>query len=296
MRGDLSDLDQTIDRMITEDPLASARARYREDYLGPFPADRYASAFVDAVCAILESPSAGARVVRLRGHRGPLRGRDRRRAPDGELDTDQEPDDRDGRTENGARLSGYYKQLLTKRRRLHQASVILALLALVAAILGVPAPVTMVLGIASLAAIFRSVRKILQSPRRWSRLLGESRSTRLLLIGAAALANATLLGQPVTATIVVVLLTCAVVGETHVQKAWSALGLVVRNFPEAKTELREVVPRGALPAASFLVISVALLVVPLSISPWILLAAQRRRVRVVRRPSSAERCNARPGW
>ena len=273
VRGDLSDLDQTIDRMITEDPLASARTRYREDYLGPFPADRYASAFVDAVCAILESPWQAREsydsedTVVLSGVKtGDAAD------PDGELDTGQEPDDRDGRTENGARLSGYYKQLLTKRRRLHQASVILALLALVAAILGVPAPVTMVLGIASLAAIFRSVRKILQSPRRWSRLLGESRSTRLLLISAAAVANATLLGQPVIATIVVVLLTCAVVGETHVQKAWSALGLVVRNFPEAKTELREVVPRGALPAASFLVISVALLVVPLSISPWIPLA------------------------
>ena len=97
------------------------------------------------------------------------------------------------------------------------------------------------------------------------------------------------------ATIVVVLLTCAVVGETHVQKAWSALGLVVRNFPEAETELREVVPRGALPAASFLVISVALLVVPFSISPWILLVSASP-CSGCSSPSSAERCNARPRW
>ena len=69
VRGDLSDLEQTIDSMITDDPLESVRAAYREDYLGPFPADRYASAFVEAARAIAGASSAGARFGRLRGRR-----------------------------------------------------------------------------------------------------------------------------------------------------------------------------------------------------------------------------------
>ena len=190
---------------------------------------------------------------------------------------DEESDDQEGPAGNGARPSDYqtrllrYKRLLTKARRLNQASAILSLLALVSAMLGAPAPVTTVLGLVSLAAILLSVRKTVRSPRRWSRLLGESRSVRLILIGAAALASPTLRGQPVTATIVVVLLTSAVVGEAHIRKARSAPGLIVRNFPEAETKVREIVPRGALPVASFLVIVVALLVAPLRDPPWILL-------------------------
>ena len=83
------------------------------------------------------------------------------------------------------------------------------------------------------------------------------------------MANPILRGQPATATIVIVLLTNAVVGEPHIQRAWSALGLVVRNFPEGETEVREIVPRGALPPASFLAIVVALVAAPFPIPGWI---------------------------
>ena len=266
VRGDLSDLEQTIVSMMTDDPLKTVRATYREDYLGPFPADRYASAFVDAVRALLESPRQDRESYDSEdafvdaGKSGDA---------DDDIDVDQDPDDREGRA--GARPSGYYKRLLTKSRRLNQASAILSLLALATAMLGTPALVTTVLGLVSVAAIIWSIRKTLRTPRRWFRLLGESRATRIIVIGAAVVADASLRGEPVTATLVVLVLTIAVVGEAHIQKAWRALGLVVRNFPEAETQVREIVPRGLLPVASFLVIVVALLVAPLSISASILL-------------------------
>ncbi len=49
VRGDLADLDDRLDQMLGPDPLAPERARIRVDYLGDFPAEGYASAFVDAV-------------------------------------------------------------------------------------------------------------------------------------------------------------------------------------------------------------------------------------------------------
>ena len=49
IRGDLADLDAQLERLLGADPLARQRADIRADYLGDFPADNYAAAFVDAV-------------------------------------------------------------------------------------------------------------------------------------------------------------------------------------------------------------------------------------------------------
>ena len=56
VRGDLADLDDRLDQMLGADPLAPERARIRVDYLGDFPAEGYASAFVDAVRHVTGSP------------------------------------------------------------------------------------------------------------------------------------------------------------------------------------------------------------------------------------------------
>ena len=49
VRADLADLDRQLESMLGPDPLAGQRADIRADYLGDFPPDNYASAFVDAV-------------------------------------------------------------------------------------------------------------------------------------------------------------------------------------------------------------------------------------------------------
>jgi hypothetical protein len=49
VRADLADLDRQLENMLGPDPLAGQRADIRADYLGDFPPDNYAAAFVDAV-------------------------------------------------------------------------------------------------------------------------------------------------------------------------------------------------------------------------------------------------------
>ena len=49
VRGDFADLEAQLDRMLGVDPLAATRTAIRVDYLGDFPADNYAAAFVDSV-------------------------------------------------------------------------------------------------------------------------------------------------------------------------------------------------------------------------------------------------------
>src|SRR5829696_1755806 len=49
IRGDLGNLSRALDDMLGDDPLAAQRAATRVDYLGNFPAESYASAFVEAV-------------------------------------------------------------------------------------------------------------------------------------------------------------------------------------------------------------------------------------------------------
>ncbi|MFE5774743.1 CDP-glycerol glycerophosphotransferase family protein [Brachybacterium sp. NPDC056505] len=45
---DLSNLDEMLDQLLVSDPKADARKQTRVDYLGPFPAENYADAFVSA--------------------------------------------------------------------------------------------------------------------------------------------------------------------------------------------------------------------------------------------------------
>lgn len=59
VRGDLSDLEQTLDQMLGSDPMADQRASIRSDYLGDFPAESYADAFVDAVRDVATRRASG---------------------------------------------------------------------------------------------------------------------------------------------------------------------------------------------------------------------------------------------
>ena len=56
IRADLADLDAQLEKMLGDDPLAGQRADIRADYLGDFPADNYAAAFVDAVHNVSRKP------------------------------------------------------------------------------------------------------------------------------------------------------------------------------------------------------------------------------------------------
>ena len=72
VRGDLADLDERLDQMLGLTRSRRSGRRIRVDYLGDFPAEGYASAFVDAVGHVtgksMEDMSED-REDRGRGHR-----------------------------------------------------------------------------------------------------------------------------------------------------------------------------------------------------------------------------------
>ena len=283
LRGDLAGLEATLACMLTDDPMRPARERSREDYLGAFPADGYATYFVEAVRTVLEAP------------------RQQRESEEGLGDQDQETDDgaedeTDGAAEPaevdeklakaGVAL-GYgtstpaaargawarYVRLLTKPRRFNQVGSLLAIGALVSALLGSPGAIPLVLSLASLAAVGRSVRREVSRRTRWSRLLAASLSTRAVLIVAAAATSATTGRWGWASGGALVLLSLALVGERPVRSAWGSFGLKVVNFPEAGTEVRSRIRRGVLPLASAAAIALSQTVATLGGPPAIALGA-----------------------
>ena len=62
LRGDLTDMEPVLDQMLSGDPMDETRAAIRSDYLGDFPADTYADAFVAAVRDVASDRSSGPEV------------------------------------------------------------------------------------------------------------------------------------------------------------------------------------------------------------------------------------------
>ena len=280
--GDLAGLGLTLATMLGEDPLAEARRDLRVDYLGPFSNEGYASAFVDAVEAVVT--------------RGRLR-----------ADSDDTSDDAlaaasavltdDGSAEDESipvfpstavpalaqartpqRRSRSRKRLQKLRRRLvqprrwSQAAAVLALLAFAAALVATPRPLTVLLGLASLAAVYGSVQASLHRRRRWPRLMGEARGVRVVLLSAAVAATPDERLPTGAALVVLSLLACAVVGEAPVRRAWGRLGLQVSNFPAMRTQVDEGVPRGLLPLAGSAALVLLLLAILVPMPTWLLVA------------------------
>lgn len=55
LRRDMANVDDVLDRLLGDDPLAPERWATRRRYLGDFPAESYADAFLDAARRELES-------------------------------------------------------------------------------------------------------------------------------------------------------------------------------------------------------------------------------------------------
>lgn len=56
LRSDLTNLDQVLDLLLTDDPLADLRGELRSEYLGDFPAESYADGFLAAARQFLQDP------------------------------------------------------------------------------------------------------------------------------------------------------------------------------------------------------------------------------------------------
>ena len=285
IRADLEDLDVQLEKMLGDDPLGGERAHIRADYLGDFPADNYAAAFVDAVRHVSRKSMEDME--------------DDQSEDTGAEQGSREEHDRSPEDESAGALPGRswsrYAQLGT-RIGLDLAGTAIALLALAVALAQGPAWLTSLLAALSVWAAFQSVSSAIVAPSRWSQLLTEGDATRAVLVVALAVTAhyAGQLSWPVVTACAMLLL--AIVVERSIRAAW-ANALLGRNLPGAFREITDLIPRGLLPILDAAMIIIGFLLILAGAAPLILLilvglaflAAVEVTVRAVRRENEYER-------
>ena len=260
IRGDLADLDAQMEKLLGEDPLARQRADIRADYLGDFPADNYAAAFVAAVHNV-----------------------SRKSMEDMEDDQDDAAAEQAGRDEDdgsaeedagaGAlpgRSWSKYAQIAA-RAGLDLGGTAIALLALAVALAGGPGWLITLLAALSLWAAFQSVSSSVIARDRWPRLLTEGDATRTVLLVTLAVTahHAGQLSWPGIAACGMLLI--ATVVERTIRAAWGTAPLG-RDVPDAVREVDDVIPRGLLPIMAALVIITGFLLILVDAPPVIFLS------------------------
>ena len=285
VRADLADLDVQLEKMLGADPMAQQRADIRADYLGDFPADTYASAFVDAVHHV---------------SRKSLEDMEDDQAEDvGVEQGGREEDDRPADDDDGGALPGRswskYAQLVA-RLGLDLAGTAIALVALAVALAEGPVWLITVLAAVSVWAAFQSVSRTVLTPDRWSRLLTEGDATRAVLVVTLAVTahNAGQLSGAVTAACGMLLMAIAV--ERRIKTAWTN-ALLGRNLPGKIREISDLIPRGLLPITVAVVIIISFLlilvgapsVILLTVVGLVFIAAVEITIRAVRRQNETER-------
>ena len=285
IRADLEDLDVQLEKMLGGDPLGRERAHIRADYLGDFPADNYAAAFVDAVTHVSRKSMEDME--------------DDQSEDTGAEQGSPEEHDRSPEDEGAGALPGRswsrYAQLGT-RIGLDLAGTAIALLALAVALAQGPTWLTSLLAALSVWAAFQSASSAIVSPSRWSQLLTEGDATRAVLVVALAVTahSAGQLSWPVVTACAMLLL--AIVVERRIKAAWSN-ALLGRNLPGAFREITDLIPRGSLPILDAALIIIGFLLILAGAAPLILLilvglaflAAVEVTVRAVRRENEYER-------
>jgi CDP-glycerol glycerophosphotransferase (TagB/SpsB family) len=260
IRGDLSDLDVQLEKMLGADPLAGRRADVRADYLGNFPVDSYAATFVDAVHNV-------SRKIR-EDIDDDESGEPSAEKQDPDVDDRIDEEDATAITQPVSRWSRY-GQILA-RVGLDLAGTAIALLAMAVALVGGSSALITLLAALSVWAAFQSVSSTAITPSSWSRLLTEGDATRAVLVLTLAVSadNADLLSWPSAAACGMLLV--AIVVERRIRLAWSN-ALLGRNLPGALHETSDLIPRGLMPLIEGLVIIIGFVLVWIGASPMILL-------------------------
>jgi CDP-glycerol glycerophosphotransferase (TagB/SpsB family) len=262
VRGDLADLDAQLEKLLGDDPLAGQRADVRADYLGDFPADNYAAAFVDAVHNVSRKSMEDMQDDQTDDAAAEQAGRD-------EDDKSAEDEDAGAGALPGRSWSRYAQ--LAARAGLDLGGTAIALLALAVALAGGPGWLITLLAALSVWAAFQSASSTVIAPDRWPRLLTEGDATRAVLLVTLAVAadNAGQLSWPFVAACGMLLI--ATVVERRIRAAWATAPLG-RDLPDGLRELDDVIPRGVLPIVAALVIIIGFLLILGDAPPVILLA------------------------
>ncbi len=284
VRADLADLDVQLEKMLGADPMAQQRADIRTDYLGDFPADTYASAFVDAVHHVSRKSLEDMEDDQAEDVGGEQGGRE---------EDDRPADDDDGALPG--RSWSKYAQLVA-RIGLDLAGTAIALVAFAVALAVGPAWLTTVLAAVSVWAAFQSVSRTVLMPDRWARLLTEGDATRAVLVVTLAVTarNSGQLSSAVAVSCGMLLIAIAV--ERRIKTAWTN-ALLGRNLPGKIRDISDLIPRGLLPITVAVVIIVGFLlilvgapsVILLTVVGLVFIAAAEITIRAVRRQNETER-------
>ena len=247
VHGDLTDLNPQLDLLLGPDPLATQRTATRVDYLGDFPAQGYADAFIDAVRTVSTKTTEDFEDEGDGGDADEPEGTDAPPAPGGRRDWSR------------------YTQLAVGVG-LDLAGTALALGSFAVALAS--GPVWLVAGLALLAVLstVASEPDRVRQPSRWHQLLSHGDATRAVLAFALIVA-AHRVGDPdwpYLAAAAALLIGAAV--ERRIRSAWGA-GLLARNLPRALAETTELIPRGVLPLLAELTAILALIVLGLNLPP-----------------------------
>ena len=245
IRGDLSNLGSALDDLLGDDPLAAQREATRVDYLGDFPPDSYASAFVEAVRSI---PSKVAAVE------------------EDEEAVDEEPPEDDRAPKPGA-LRRY--QPLVMSIGLDLLGTAMAAIALACALFAGPKPLTAAVVTVSILASLQSVGPDVRSLVGWERLVGRFTATRALLLSTIAVMASGTAGVSIWIAAAGVVLAIGLSVEPHVAEAWGGLDLEVSGLPGINAAVKEPMSRGLVPLGIWAVILIASLEVALGFSGWV---------------------------
>ncbi len=251
VRGDLADLGERLDAMLDADPLAAERRATRADYLGDFPADRYAATFVGAVRDI-----AGKDVVEEVDDDDEVDGPD----PGGEQDAGEGAtgdEGRDGGSAEPARgsLAGYAKIVIGAGTTM--VATALAGGAFVVALAGGAGHWVLVLAALALWAGFQPTGAAIVHPGRWRSLITAADEARAV-VAMALLALVGRDGNAVDVTVVTILV--AVISLERLVRSWWSDAATIRHLPVAYTEIADVLPHGLLAPLSALIIVFGLIV------------------------------------
>jgi hypothetical protein len=244
IRGDLGNLTPALDDMLGDDPLAAQRAATRVDYLGDFPAESYASAFVEAVRSV-----------------------GRKHAVDEDNEAVEEEPAEDNRAPKPRGIRRY--QPLMMNIGLDLLGTAMAATALLSALLAGPKPLTAALVTVSILASLQSVGPEVRSLVGWERLVGRFTATRALLLSTILVMANWTAGVPILIAAAGVVLAICVTVESHIAGAWGGLDLEVSGLPGVNAAVKQLVSRGLLPMGTWGVILIGSLEVGLGFPGWL---------------------------
>ncbi|HET9872154.1 MAG TPA: CDP-glycerol glycerophosphotransferase family protein [Propionibacteriaceae bacterium] len=227
--GQLANLDAVLDLMLGADPMSSRRRSVKVDYLGDFPAEQYADAFVSAVRRVVDQPPD-------HGARG--------------IESGEEPPPPSTRASLKQRFANLVRD-----------AAMVGLGALSTALAAVGAPLAAAgAAVLTLAAVVWFRRGWLAAPRR-VRLLGTDVIPRTLVLAALVVASVEVSSPGVAVLVVAGVVVLAIIGEQIVESALRPQGLEAVNLPGAQLSVRPILPWGTTTMLTWAVLVVGWVVV-----------------------------------